>query len=105
MLKFPNISVIATVAIASIVFSTVVGSVSASEPDAGKTVSRLKDLVGAKAGQAENAIKQRGYKFVKGADGYTYWLEPKTNYCVTIHTVQGRYDSIVYAGGDLDCKP
>jgi hypothetical protein len=78
-----------------------------SQPAAGTTVSLLSDLIGAKAGQAENAIKQRGYRFVKSSPSgdavYSQWLEGKTNYCVTIQTQQGRYQSIVYAGGSADC--
>ncbi|MEH1836443.1 MAG: hypothetical protein V7L29_31420 [Nostoc sp.] len=75
------------------------------EPEAGTTVPRLSDLVGARAGQAENTVKERGYRWVKSDDsGYSYWLEGKTNYCVTIQTDQGRYQSIVYTGGSQDCK-
>ncbi|WP_414514832.1 hypothetical protein [Nostoc sp. PCC 9305] len=75
------------------------------QPEAGTTVSRLRDLVGARAGQAENAVKKRGYRWVKSDDsGYSYWLEGKTNYCVTIQTDQGRYQSIVYTGGSGDCQ-
>lgn len=75
------------------------------QPEAGTTVSRLSDLVGARAGQAENAVKNRGYRWVKSDDsGYSYWLEGKTNYCVTIQTDQGRYQSIVYTGGSEDCQ-
>ncbi|MEG4810264.1 hypothetical protein QUA82_20960 [Microcoleus sp. F8-D3] len=81
------------------------GSAARSEPDAGTTVPQLRDLVGARAGQAENAIRQRGYRFVKADEGgYTYWLEGKTNYCVTIRTDEGRYQSIVYTGGSADCQ-
>jgi hypothetical protein len=76
------------------------------QPTAGTTVSRLSDLVGARAGQAENTIRRRGYRFVKADDGgYTYWLESRTNYCVTIRTDEGRYQSIVYTGGSGDCQP
>ncbi|QMS87398.1 hypothetical protein HUN01_07330 [Nostoc edaphicum CCNP1411] len=75
------------------------------QPEAGTTVSRLRDLVGARAGQAENTVKKRGYQWVKSDDsGYSYWLEGKTNYCVTIQTDQGRYQSIVYTGGSGDCQ-
>ncbi|MFN6486627.1 MULTISPECIES: hypothetical protein [unclassified Nostoc] len=75
------------------------------QPEAGTTVSRLSDLVGARAGQAENTVKKRGYRWVKSDDsGYSYWLEGKTNYCVTIQTDQGRYQSIVYTGNSEDCK-
>ncbi|MEH2377266.1 hypothetical protein [Nostoc sp.] len=84
------------------------GRVAASQPDAGTTVSQLRDLVGARAGQAENTVKERGYQFVKsspsGDSVYSYWLEGRTNYCVTILTEQGRYQSIVYTGGSGDCQ-
>jgi len=82
-------------------------SASNSQPAAGTTVGRLRDLIGARAGQAENTVKQRGYRYVGGSKSgdasYTYWLESRTNYCVTIRTEQGRYQSIVYAGGSADC--
>jgi hypothetical protein len=79
--------------------------VAAKQPEVGTTVPRLSDLVGARAGQAENTVKERGYQWVKSDDsGYAYWLEGKTNYCVTILTEQGRYQSIVYTGGSEDCK-
>ncbi|MEH2247629.1 hypothetical protein [Nostoc sp.] len=78
------------------------------QPDAGTTVSRLGDLVGARAGQAENTVKQRGYRFVKSSPSensvYSFWLEGRTNYCVSILTEQGRYQSIVYTGGARDCQ-
>lgn len=74
------------------------------QPDAGTTVSTLSDLVGARAGQAENTVRERGYQFVKGAGGYTFWLEGKTNYCVAIRTEEGRYQSITYAGNSIDCQ-
>ncbi|MEH2212395.1 hypothetical protein [Nostoc sp.] len=81
------------------------GAAARRQPEAGTTVSRLRDLVGARAGQAENTVKKRGYRWVKSDDsGYSYWLEGKTNYCVTIQTDQGRYQSIVYTGGSGDCQ-
>jgi hypothetical protein len=77
-----------------------------SAPDVGTPVARLSDLVGARAGQAENTIKQRGYRFVKGEPSgdaaYSYWREPKTNYCVIIRTANGRYESIVYGTSSCD---
>ncbi|MEH2229831.1 MAG: hypothetical protein V7K71_09315 [Nostoc sp.] len=81
------------------------GAAARRQPEAGTTVSRLRDLVGARAGQAENTVKERGYRWVKSDDsGYSYWLEGRTNYCVTIRTDQGRYQSIVYTGGPGDCQ-
>ncbi len=79
-----------------------------SQPKAGTAVDRLKDLVGAKAGQAENTLIKRGYEFVKPASSsgnsrYSYWRETKTNFCVSIVTEDGRYRSFVY-GVPSDCK-
>lgn len=72
-----------------------------------ETVPGLSDLVGAKAGQAESTVEQRGYKWVKtdeeGNSKYSYWRESGSNRCVTIRTEDGRYQSIVYAM-DFDCQ-
>lgn len=80
----------------------------AKKPQAGDTVPALSDLVGAKAGQAENTVKQRGYTWVKtdkqAAGIYSYWTEKGTGECVTIRTADGRYQSIVYTGGKEDCE-
>ena len=77
-----------------------------NHPDAGTSVSQLSNLVGARAGQAENMVKQKGYTFVSSSRSgdaiYSYWLENQSNYCVTIRTEQGRYQSIVYAT-PFDC--
>jgi hypothetical protein len=85
------------------------GSVASSQPDVGTPVDRLSDLVGARAGQAENMLTQRGYQFVKNASTsgdaiYAYWRETSTNYCVTIQTKEGRYESFVYVPQE-SCNP
>lgn len=71
-----------------------------SAPEVGAPVPRLSDLVGARAGQAENTLTQRGYRFVRaepsGDASYAYWRETSTNNCVVIRTANGRYESIVY---------
>ncbi len=71
------------------------------------TVDVLSDLVGAKAGQAENAVEQRGYTYVKteksGNMSFSYWRESGSNKCVSIKTEDGRYQAIVYAM-DFDCQ-
>jgi hypothetical protein len=70
-------------------------------------VGPLSDLVGAKAGQAENTVKQRGYKWVKtdkqAAGIYSYWTESGSGKCVVIRTADGRYQSIVYSP-KMDCE-
>lgn len=63
--------------------------------------------MGAKAGQAENAVLERGYELrtsTKQADSsFTYWLEKNTGNCVAIRTTEGRYGAIVYTA-DQDCN-
>jgi hypothetical protein len=58
----------------------------------------LDDLVGARAGQAESALQQRGYRSVRGEKGddrsYTYWWNDERRQCVSIATMNGRYNSI-----------
>ncbi|WPF88498.1 hypothetical protein WEU38_17080 [Cyanobacterium aponinum AL20118] len=68
------------------------------------TPTALKDLVGAKAGQAENTLISRGYTYrntVTFEGGKSaYYVETKTGYCVEVGTVDGRYSSIVYNTSD-----
>lgn len=67
----------------------------------GGEVPALADLVGARAGQAENALRQRGYVWqnaTQQADSaYSNWIESKTGNCVAIRTTDGRYAAILYA--------
>jgi hypothetical protein len=71
------------------------------------TPPALQDLVGARAGQAENELISRGYTFrntVTFEGGKSaYYIENKTGYCVEVGTVEGRYSSIVYNSSDR-CK-
>jgi len=68
----------------------------------------LKDLVGARAGQAEADLVGRGYTFqntVTFAGGKSaYYVENKTGYCVEVGTVESRYSSIVYNSSDRCAK-
>lgn len=67
----------------------------------GESVSDLEDLVGARAGQAENTLRDRGYVQVKATQqadsAYSNWRETRTGNCVAIRTTDGRYAAIVYA--------
>lgn len=58
----------------------------------------LEDMVGTRAGQAEGELLRRGYRNVGGSKGddrsYTYWWNANRRQCVTIATMNGRYDSI-----------
>ncbi|WP_426167574.1 hypothetical protein [Sandarakinorhabdus sp. DWP1-3-1] len=59
----------------------------------------LKDLVGARAGQAEGELGRRGYDLVRTETGddrkWTYWFNATYGRCVSIATMDGRYNSIV----------
>ena len=58
----------------------------------------LEDFVGARAGQAERGVQDRGYRFVRAEQGddrsYTFWWNADRRQCVTIATMDGRYNSI-----------
>lgn len=64
------------------------------------------DLVGARAAGGETELKNRGYKFIKTVkqDGraYSNWWKASSKTCLTVATVEGRYDSIV-KGIEVDC--
>lgn len=70
-------------------------------------VGPLSDLVGTKAGQAEDTVKQRGYAWIKTNkerdSSYSYWTESGSGKCVVIRTAEGRYQSIVYSP-KMDCE-
>jgi hypothetical protein len=72
------------------------------------TPPALQDLVGARAGQAENELISRGYTYRNTVtfDGgkSAYYIEDKTGYCVEVGTVEGRYSSIVYNSSDRCAK-
>lgn len=58
----------------------------------------LEDMVGARAGQAEAELQRRGYVNTGGEQGddrsYTNWWNADRRQCVTIATMDGRYNSI-----------
>lgn len=67
----------------------------------------LQDLVGARGGSGEQALQERGYKFIKGEKSggasYTNWRNARTGQCVIVRTANGRYQSIVTAPA-FDCQ-
>ena len=79
-----------------------VGVVSAQDP-----APALQDLIGARGGDGEYQLQQRGYTFIRtektGSDAYSYWQENENGQCVVVRTSEGRYASIVYAPA-FDCK-
>jgi hypothetical protein len=61
----------------------------------------LEDLVGARAGQAEAALRARGYEIVRTEPGedrrYAYWWSQARRQCVAIAVMDGRLNSIAQA--------
>lgn len=76
----------------AIALTAVAGSAQAQAPSA------LNDLVGARAAGAETQMQSRGYALAKTEKGddrsYTYWWNASSRQCVTVATMNGRYDSI-----------
>ena len=58
----------------------------------------LEDMVGARAGQGEMELQRRGYVNIRGEQGddraYTYWWNADRRQCVSIATMEGRYNSV-----------
>ncbi|HEY0622961.1 hypothetical protein [Sphingomonas sp.] len=67
----------------------------------------LRDMVYARAGQAEAELQRRGYVAVRSETGsdriWTNWWNADRRQCVSIVTRNGRYDSIVTAPA-ADCR-
>ena len=55
----------------------------------GSGAADLQDLVGARAAGGETELQRRGYNFVAGGKWSNGW------HCVTVHTANGHYNSIV----------
>lgn len=83
------------------------GAMTAAPALAQDTPRDLRDMVGARAGQAEGELVRRGYRNVRGEKGddrsYTYWWNDDRRACVTIATMDGRYSSIT-ATTPPDCR-
>lgn len=67
----------------------------------------LQDLIGARGSSGEQALQERGYKFVKGeksgGNSYTNWRHARSGQCIIVRTANGRYQSIVSAPA-FDCQ-
>ena len=63
------------------------------------TPSDVRDLVGARGSSGESELASRGYVNVGGQTGgdrkWTYWWNDRRGVCLSVATVNGRYDSIV----------
>lgn len=71
------------------------------------TPGNLRDLVGVRASNGENQLRGRGYTFVKTATGddrkWSNWWNNYSRICVTVATVDGRYESIMTSPAE-DCN-
>lgn len=67
----------------------------------------VQDLVGARASSGESELRTRGYAFVKSTRGddriWSNWWNNRRNQCITVVTMDGRYDSIVTSPA-FDCN-
>lgn len=79
----------------------------ASMAQAQTTPSDVRDLIGARGSSGEVQLQQRGYENTGGQTGsdrvWTYWWNAHRGVCLTVATVNGRYDSIV-SGPSADCR-
>lgn len=88
---------------------TVAGTLlfAASSPVLAQTPPGLSDLIGARAAGAETAMQSRGYVNVGAQQGddrvWTTWWNARTRTCVTVSTVNGRYDAITTSPAP-DCR-
>lgn len=66
---------------------------------AAQTPVDVRDLVGARGAGGETQLQARGYRFVRVESGddrkWTYWWNAGRRQCLSVATVDGRYQSIV----------
>lgn len=79
----------------------------ASPPAHAQRASQMSDLVGAKAGQAEGSIIDRGYIYITGHSGsnskHSYYWNARSKNCLHVETRDGRYSSVT-DGTPADCN-
>lgn len=85
----------------------IIGIFTAVSATAQDTPSDVRDLVGARASSGESQLRRRGYDFVKTTEGsdrkWSNWWKQSTRTCITVATVEGRYDSITTSPA-FDCN-
>ena len=78
----------------------------AGSPAQAQTPRDVSDLVGARAPGGESELQRRGYQFVRTQTGddrkWSNWWRPDLRQCLSVVTMNGRYDSIVSAPA-ADC--
>jgi len=69
-------------------------------------VPHLQDLKGARGGDGEYQMQQRGYTHVRTEEtwegAYSFWTDNRSGRCVRVRTTDGRYASLVYSPA-ADC--
>lgn len=79
----------------------------AGVPAGASTPGDVRDLVGARASSGEDALASRGYSLTHSEQGddrvWGYWWNRGSKQCITVATVQGRYEAIT-ATSPVDCN-
>jgi hypothetical protein len=57
-------------------------------------VAEPRDLIGARAGQGENSLRNRGYALDHTDGGVQYWWDARDRECISLFIDNGRYDTI-----------
>lgn len=72
-----------------------------------QTPSDVGDLIGARAAGGETQLRTRGYVNAGGETGddrtWTFWWNARTQTCITVSTVNGRYEAITTSPSP-DCR-
>jgi len=88
-------------AVIAVLGTTLAGTALAQSP------ADISDLVGARAAGGETQMQNRGYVNVGAETGddrvWTYWWNSRTQTCVTVATMNGRYDAITISPSP-DCQ-
>jgi len=66
-------------------------------------VAEPRDLIGARAGQGENSLRERGYALDHNDGGVQYWWNARDRECINLFIDNGRYDTIDRRP-DSECK-
>jgi hypothetical protein len=66
-------------------------------------VAEPRDLIGARAGQGENSLRNRGYTLDHTDGGVQYWWNSRDRECINLFIDNGRYDTIDRRP-DSECK-
>ncbi len=90
-----------------LVLLATIGIIFTTSSFAQSTPRELRDLVGVRASSGESELQNRGYTWVKTTEGsdrkWSNWWNNSRRQCITVATVNGRYDSIVTSPA-FDCN-